>query len=154
MKIETVQELIDKLQAIEDKSKPIFVYDNSTSQLSDINLIDTDLGDRVDLNIDTETVAETKSARVLKMIFLEREEIGADTYEFLDRNNIFEHVDYGNTELSADNFQELINNFDSYDKVKSDGEEITIQQIKEELGTDISELLLTGKLDFIQIIYE
>ena len=63
MKIETVQELIDKLQAIEDKSKPIFVYDNSTSQLSDINLIDTDLGDRVDLNIDTETVAETKSAR-------------------------------------------------------------------------------------------
>ena len=88
------------------------------------------------------------------MIFLEREEIGADTYEFLDRNNIFEHVDYGNTELSADNFQELINNFDSYDKVKSDGEEITIQQIKEELGTDISELLLTGKLDFIQIIYE
>lgn len=50
----TVQDLIDTLQEIpyhERIHMPVMVYNEETSQLSKIHLVDTDLGDRVDLNI-------------------------------------------------------------------------------------------------------
>ena len=47
----TVKELIEILQEVEDKSKPIFIYDVEQSELKNITLIDTDISDRVDINI-------------------------------------------------------------------------------------------------------
>jgi len=55
----TVQELIDKLNAVEDKSKPIFGFinvlsanGNETYDLAVISDVDVCLTDRVDINID------------------------------------------------------------------------------------------------------
>ena len=87
------------------------------------------------------------------MIFLEREEIGAETFEFLERNHVLEQVDYGNTELTSDSFKQMVEDFDNYNKTMSDGSEITLKQIREELGLDVADGLISGKLDFIQIIY-
>ena len=47
----TVKELIEELQQIENKDLPVFVYDVEQSDLIDITLIDTDISDRVDINI-------------------------------------------------------------------------------------------------------
>ena len=87
------------------------------------------------------------------MIFLEREEIGAETLEFLERNDIINEVDYGNIELTSDMFKQMVEDFDNYDKTMSNGEEITLKQIREELGLDVADGLVSGKLDFVQIIY-
>ena len=92
--------------------------------------------------------------KVSKMIFLEREEIGAETFEFLERNGIIERVDYGNTELTSDMFKQMVEDFDNYNKTMSDGREITLKQIREELGLDVADGLITGQLDFVQIIYD
>ena len=53
-KIKTVQDLIDELSDIENKSLPIFAYvttENDTYNLYTIE-IDTTISDRVDINID------------------------------------------------------------------------------------------------------
>ena len=47
----------------------------------------------------------------------------------------------------------MVEDFDNYNKTMSDGEEITLKQIREELGLDVADGLISGKLDFIQIIY-
>ena len=151
LNVNTVQELLDQLNNVEDKSLPVFIYDNG--EILNISLVDTDISDRVDINIDRPINEKRFGRKVSKMIFLERAEIGAETFEFLERNNIIERVDYGNTELTSDMFQQMVENFDTYNKTMSDGEEITLKQIREELGLDVADGLISGKLDFIQIIY-
>ena len=47
----TVKELIEELQQIENKDLPVFVYDVEQGELNGITLIDTDISDRVDINI-------------------------------------------------------------------------------------------------------
>ena len=152
LNVNTVQELLDQLNNVEDKSLPVFIYDNG--EILDISLVDTDISDRVDINIDRPMNEKRFGRKVSKMIFLEREEIGAETFEFLERNNIIERVDYGNTELTSDMFQQMVENFDSYNKTMSDGREITLKQVREELGLDVADGLITGQLDFVQIIYD
>ena len=152
LNVNTVQELLDQLNNVEDKSLPVFIYDNG--EILDISLVDTDISDRVDINIDRPMNEKRFGRKVSKMIFLEREEIGAETFEFLERNNIIERVDYGNTELTSDMFQQMVENFDSYNKTMSDGRDITLKQIREELGLDVADGLITGQLDFVQIIYD
>ena len=48
----------------------------------------------------------------------------------------------------------MVENFDSYNKTMSDGREITLKQVREELGLDVADGLITGQLDFVQIIYD
>ena len=151
LNVNTVQELLDQLNNVEDKSLPVFIYDNG--EILNISLVDTDISDRVDINIDRPMNEKRFGRKVSKMIFLEREEIGAETFEFLERNGVIERVDYGNTELTSDMFQQMVENFDSYNKTMSDGREITLKQVREELGLDVADGLITGQLDFIQIIY-
>lgn len=152
-RINTVQELIDQLNNVEDKTKPVFIYDTKNSDLLHISLVDTDISDRVDINLERPLNDLAGGRKANKMIFLEREEIGAETLEFLESNGIIDEVDYGNTELTSDMFSTMVKQFDDYDKTKSDGEEITLQQIREELGLDVADKLITGELDFVQIIY-
>ena len=152
LNVNTVQELLDQLNNVEDKSLPVFIYDNG--EILNISLVDTDISDRVDINIDRPMNEKRFGRKVSKMIFLEREEIGAETFEFLERHNIIERVDYGNTELTSDMFQQMVENFDSYNKTMSDGREITLKQVREELGLDVADGLITGQLDFVQIIYD
>ena len=152
LNINTVQELLDQLNNVEDKSLPVFIYDNG--EILDISLVDTDISDRVDINIDRPINEKRFGRKVSKMIFLEREEIGAETFEFLERNGVIERVDYGNTELTSDMFKQMVENFDSYNKTMSDGREITLKQVREELGLDVADGLITGQLDFVQIIYD
>lgn len=57
MAIKTVQDLIDELNKIEDKTKPIFGYvvdDDSgdTYEIVPITLVDDSISDRVDINLD------------------------------------------------------------------------------------------------------
>ena len=151
LNVNTVQELLDQLNNVEDKSLPVFIYDNG--EILDISLVDTDISDRVDINIDRPMNEKRFGRKVSKMIFLEREEIGAETFEFLERNHVLEQVDYGNTELTSDSFKQMVEDFDNYNKTMSDGSEITLKQIREELGLDVADGLISGKLDFIQIIY-
>ena len=152
LNVNTVQELLDQLNNVEDKSLPVFIYDNG--EILNISLVDTDISNRVNINIDRPMNEKRFGRKVSKMIFLEREEIGAETFEFLERNNIIERVDYGNTELTSDMFQQMVENFDSYNKTMSDGREITLKQVREELGLDVADGLITGQLDFVQIIYD
>ena len=151
LNINTVQELLDQLNNVEDKSLPVFIYDNG--EILNISLVDTDISDRVDINIDRPMNEKRFGRKVSKMIFLEREEIGAETFEFLERN-IIERVDYGNTELTSDMFKQMVEDFDNYNKTMSDGRDITLKQIREELGLDVADGLITGQLDFVQIIYD
>lgn len=53
----TVAELIDVLSKVENKDLPIAVYDVDSGYLHDFD-IDTDLTDRVDLNISTDQEVE------------------------------------------------------------------------------------------------
>ena len=152
LNVNTVQELLDQLNNVEDKSLPVFIYDNG--EILNISLVDTDISNRVDINIDRPMNEKRFGRKVSKMIFLEREEIGAETFEFLERNGVIERVDYGNTELTSDMFQQMVENFDSYNKTMSDGREITLKQVREELGLDVADGLITGQLDFVQIIYD
>lgn len=152
LNINTVQELLDQLNNVEDKSLPVFIYDNG--EILNISLVDTDISDRVDINIDRPMNEKRFGRKVSKMIFLEREEIGAETFEFLERNGIIERVDYGNTELTSDMFKQMVEDFDTYNKTMSDGRDITLKQIREELGLDVADGLITGQLDFVQIIYD
>ena len=152
LNIDTVQELLDQLNNVEDKSLPVFIYDNG--EILNISLVDTDISDRVDINIDRPMNEKRFGRKVSKMIFLEREEIGAETFEFLERNGVIERVDYGNTELTSDMFKQMVEDFDNYNKTMSDGREITLKQIREELGLDVADGLITGQLDFVQIIYD
>ena len=152
LNVNTVQELLDQLNNVEDKSLPVFIYDNG--EILNISLVDTDISDRVDINIDRPMNEKRFGRKVSKMIFLEREEIGAETFEFLERNGVIERVDYGNTELTSDMFKQMVENFDSYNKTMSDGREITLKQVREELGLDVADGLITGQLDFVQIIYD
>ena len=152
LNVNTVQELLDQLNNVEDKSLPVFIYDNG--EILNISLVDTDISNRVDINIDRPINEKRFGRKVSKMIFLEREEIGAETFEFLERNGVIERVDYGNTELTSDMFQQMVENFDSYNKTMSDGREITLKQVREELGLDVADGLITGQLDFVQIIYD
>ena len=152
LNVNTVQELLDQLNNVEDKSLPVFIYDNG--EILNISLVDTDISDRVDINIDRPINEKRFGRKVSKMIFLEREEIGAETFEFLERNGVIERVDYGNTELTSDMFKQMVENFDSYNKTMSDGREITLKQVREELGLDVADGLITGQLDFVQIIYD
>ena len=152
LNVNTVQELLDQLNNVEDKSLPVFIYDNG--EILNISLVDTDISDRVDINIDRPMNEKRFGRKVSKMIFLEREEIGAETFEFLERNGIIERVDYGNTELTSDMFKQMVEDFDTYNKTMSDGREITLKQVREELGLDVADGLITGQLDFVQIIYD
>ena len=152
LNVNTVQELLDQLNNVEDKSLPVFIYDNG--EILDISLVDTDISDRVDINIDRPMNEKRFGRKVSKMIFLEREEIGAETFEFLERNGVIERVDYGNTELTSDMFKQMVEDFDTYNKTMSDGREITLKQVREELGLDVADGLITGQLDFVQIIYD
>ena len=152
LNIDTVQELLDQLNNVEDKSLPVFIYDNG--EILNISLVDTDISDRVDINIDRPMNEKRFGRKVSKMIFLEREEIGAETFEFLERNGVIERVDYGNTELTSDMFKQMVEDFDTYNKTMSDGREITLKQVREELGLDVADGLITGQLDFVQIIYD
>ena len=152
LNINTVQELLDQLNNVEDKSLPVFIYDNG--EILNISLVDTDISDRVDINIDRPMNEKRFGRKVSKMIFLERKEIGAETFEFLERNGVIERVDYGNTELTSDMFQQMVEDFDNYNKTMSDGREITLKQVREELGLDVADGLITGQLDFVQIIYD
>lgn len=47
----TVQDLINELNTVEDKTKPVFIYNNKNSDIYSIELVDTDISDRVDINI-------------------------------------------------------------------------------------------------------
>ena len=152
LNVNTVQELLDQLNNVEDKSLPVFIYDNG--EILNISLVDTDISNRVDINIDRPINEKRFGRKVSKMIFLEREEIGAETFEFLERNGVIERVDYGNTELTSDMFKQMVENFDSYNKTMSDGREITLKQVREDLGLDVADGLITGQLDFVQIIYD
>lgn len=91
--------------------------------------------------------------KINKMVFLEREEIGAETVEFLECNGFLELTDYGNVEFSKDDLKLLTRTFNELHDKKVNDKEITLQQIREEIGLDIVEDLENGNLDFIQIIY-
>ena len=161
--IKTVQDLIYALQLVENKELPVFVYSEDFDiDLQTVNLVDYSIPDRVDINVKSANhrvkqgygIANQVGGRHLnQMIFLEREEIGAETFEFLERNHVLEQVDYGNTELTSDSFKHMVEDFDSYNKTMSDGSEITLKQVREELGLDVADGLITGQLDFIQSIY-
>lgn len=51
----TVQELINELNLIENKSLPVYIYALNTlpgSEIHDINSIDTSISDRIDINVE------------------------------------------------------------------------------------------------------
>ena len=47
----TVRQLIEQLQNAEDLDMPVYVYSVTGSDLFPVTLVDTDLTDRVDVNI-------------------------------------------------------------------------------------------------------
>ena len=50
--INTVQDLINALQLVENKELPVFVYSEDFDiDLQEISLIDYDISDRVDINV-------------------------------------------------------------------------------------------------------
>ena len=46
-----VQEMIDLLQWVEDKTKPVFIFDTDLGEICEIQGIDITLDDRVDINV-------------------------------------------------------------------------------------------------------
>lgn len=152
-RLNTVQELIDELTEIKDKTKPVFIYDSSNSEIYPVHSVDNTISDRVDINIDN-PIKTAGGRKVNRMIFLEREEIDEDTFDFLNKNNVLERLDYGNTELSSDMFKNLVENFNDFDRELKNGEEITLKQLREGLGIDVADSLIRGELDFVQIIYD
>ena len=81
-----------------------------------------------------------------KMIFMEREDVDQDVYEFL-REQLIKNTDYGTCEITQDTWQDFIENVKDYDL-----HNLTLQQIREGLGTDVAEMLEKGELDFVQFI--
>ena len=59
MQINTVQELIDELNKVEDKTKPVFGFvttsDDDQYDVVPIVLVDIDISDRVDINLHIDT---------------------------------------------------------------------------------------------------
>ena len=59
MQIKTVQELIDELNKVEDKTKPVFAFvttdEDDQYDVVPIVMVDNDISDRVDINIHIET---------------------------------------------------------------------------------------------------
>ena len=82
-----------------------------------------------------------------KMIFMEREDVDQDVYEFL-REQLIKNTDYGTCEITQDTWQDFIENVKDYDL-----HNLTLQQIREGLGTDVAEMLEKDELDFVQFIY-
>lgn len=82
-----------------------------------------------------------------KMIFMEREDVDQDVYEFL-REQLIKNTDYGTCEITQDMWQDFIENVKDYDL-----HNLTLQQIREGLGTDVAEMLEKDELDFVQFIY-
>ena len=82
-----------------------------------------------------------------KMVFMEREDVDQDVYEFLCEQ-LIKNTDYGTCEITQDTWQDFIENVKDYDL-----HNLTLQQIREGLGTDVAEMLEKGELDFVQFIY-
>ena len=82
-----------------------------------------------------------------KMVFMEREDVDEDVYKFL-RKQIIKYTDYETYEITKYTWQKFIENVDEYDL-----HNLTLQQIREGLGTDVAEMLEKGELDFVQFIY-
>ena len=78
---------------------------------------------------------------------MEREDVDQDVYEFL-REQLIKNTDYGTCEITQDTWQDFIENVKDYDL-----HNLTLQQIREGLGTDVAEMLEKDELDFVQFIY-
>ena len=81
-----------------------------------------------------------------KMIFMERGDVDSEVMNFLDENVIMT-TDYGTNEITMDTWQNFVNDIDNYDL-----QGLTLQQIKEGIGTDVAEMLEKDKLDFVMFI--
>lgn len=82
-----------------------------------------------------------------RSIFMECDDVDRDVYKFL-RKQIIKNTDYGTYEITKYTWQNFIENVDEYDL-----HNLTLQQIREGLGTDVAEMLEKGELDFVQFIY-
>ena len=78
---------------------------------------------------------------------MERDDVDEDVYKFL-RKQLINYTDYGTYEITKYTWQNFIENVDEYDL-----HNLTLQQIREGLGTDVAEMLEKGELDFVQFIY-
>ena len=81
-----------------------------------------------------------------KMIFMERGDVDSEVMNFLDEHVIMT-TDYGMNEITMDTWQNFVNDIDNYDL-----QGLTLQQIKEGIGTDVAEMLEKDKLDFVMFI--
>lgn len=82
-----------------------------------------------------------------RMIFMERSDVDEDVYKFL-RKQIIKYTDYGTHEITKYTWKNFIENVADYNLTN-----LTLQQIREGLGTDVAEMLEKGELDFVQFIY-
>jgi hypothetical protein len=52
--IKTVQDMIDELQQVEDKTVPIYAYDQTTGGRVEFSMVDDDIDGQVDINFDSD----------------------------------------------------------------------------------------------------
>ena len=83
---------------------------------------------------------------ISKMVFIDKETISEDVLDCLYKNVILT-TDYGTDEITDWSWQEFVKQINDYDLG-----ELTLQQIKESLGTDVTDLLEKGELDFIMFV--
>ena len=84
---------------------------------------------------------------IYKMTYFQNEELGAEVIEFLERN-MYLGTDYGVDEMYGENILNLVDNFDTLelDKKKSDGTEMTKEELIEGLG-DFYQMFRNGDIE-------
>lgn len=83
---------------------------------------------------------------ISKMVFIDKDTISEDVLDYLNKNVILT-TDYGTDEITDWSWQQFVEQINDYDLG-----ELTLQQIKESLGTDVTDLLEKGELDFIMFV--
>lgn len=83
---------------------------------------------------------------ISKMVFIDKDTISEDVLDCLNKNVILT-TDYGTDEITDCSWQEFVEQINSYDLG-----ELTLRQIKESLGADVTDLLEKGELDFIMFV--
>lgn len=83
---------------------------------------------------------------ISKMVFIERDTILKDVLDCLYKNVVLT-TDYGTDEITDCNWQEFVEQINNYNLG-----DLTLQQIKESLGTDVTDLLEKSELDFIMLV--
>lgn len=90
---------------------------------------------------------EKEGFYINKIVYFEAEDINADVNKFLKRNNGYWHTDYDIVEFSPERLKEILDTFETLERKKADGTELTKEEFIAGLGS-LYDLLMNGEIDF------